>query len=76
VNSEKWQCKNNVNSPCSRLIVQQSYDLGVEAVMEPFGPRLGALAQLAVRQQREQSMTWVIGILDHFWGLPLTLPVI
>ena len=31
------------------LIVQQSYDLGVEAVKEPFGPRLGAPVPLAVR---------------------------
>ena len=31
------------------LIVQQSYGLGVEAVKDPFGPRLGDLVQLAVR---------------------------
>ena len=40
----------NVNSLVAiSLIVQQSYGLGVEAVKEPFGPRLGALGPLAVR---------------------------
>ena len=37
------------------LIVQQSYALGVEAVKEPFGPRLGAPLPLAGRQHRKQS---------------------
>ena len=31
------------------FVVQQSYGLEVEAVEEPFGPRLGAPAPLAVR---------------------------
>jgi hypothetical protein len=31
------------------LIVQQFYGLGVKAVEEPFGPRLGAPVQLAMR---------------------------
>ena len=57
-----------------RLIVQQSYGLGVDAVKEPFGPRLGEPVQLAVRQHREQSMTWVTGVFDNFLGLPLTPP--
>ena len=39
----------NVNSPGAiLLIVQQSYGLGVEAVKEPFGPRLGAPVPLVV----------------------------
>ena len=44
------------------LTVQQSSGLGVEAVKEPFGPRLGPLVLLAVWWQREQSMTWVVGV--------------
>ena len=50
--------------------------LGVEAVEEPFGPRLGASLPLAVRQQRKQSITWVTGVPDNFMGFPLTLPII
>ena len=42
------------------LIVQQSRSLEVEAVKEPFGPRLGASALLAV--------TWVTGVFDYFWA--------
>jgi hypothetical protein len=38
----------NVNSPGGHLI-QHSFGLGVEAVKEPFGPRLGAPIPLAVR---------------------------
>jgi hypothetical protein len=53
------------------LIVQQSYGLGVKAVKEPFLPRRGAPVPLAVRLQREQSMTWVAGVCEHFLGLPL-----
>jgi hypothetical protein len=42
--------EHNVNSPVAiRLIVQQSYGLGVAAVEEPFGSRLRAPALLAVR---------------------------
>jgi hypothetical protein len=38
----------NVNCPVAiLLIVQQSYGLGVEAVEDPFGPRLGAPVPLA-----------------------------
>ena len=47
--------------------------MGVEAVKLPFGPRLGAPVPLAMREQREQSMTWVTGDFDNFLGLPLTL---
>ena len=39
---------------------------GVEAVKEPLGPRLGAPVPLAVRQQREQSMTRVAGVFAKF----------
>ena len=53
-----------------------SYVLGVEAVKEPFGPRLGAPVSLAVRLQRKQSMTWVTGVSDNFMGFPLTPPII
>ena len=38
----------NVNSP-GGFIVQQSYGLGVEAVKEPFDPRLGDPVPFAVR---------------------------
>jgi hypothetical protein len=48
--------------------------LGVEAVKKPFGPRLGAPVPRAAQQQREQSMTWVTVVFDHFLVLPLTLP--
>jgi hypothetical protein len=41
------------------LDVQSSYGLGVEAVKENFGPRLGAPVLLAVG---EQSMTGVAGV--------------
>jgi hypothetical protein len=54
------------------LIVQQSNGLGVEAVKEPFGLTLGTPVSLAVRQQRGQSMNWVIGIFDNFWVFSLT----
>jgi hypothetical protein len=43
--------------------------LGVEAVQEPFGPRLGAPVPLAVRQQRKQSITWVTGVSDNLFSL-------
>ena len=49
---------------------------GVEAVEEPLGPRLGALVLLAVRRQREQSITWVIGVSNNFMVFPLTPPII
>lgn len=40
----------HVNYPVAiLLIVLQSYGLGVEAVDEPFGPRLGAPVPLAVQ---------------------------
>ena len=46
----------NVNCPVAiLLIVQQSHGLGVEAVEEPFGPRLGAPVPLTVWEQRKQS---------------------
>ena len=47
----------------------------MEAVKEPFEPRLGTPVPLAVQYQREQSMTWVSGVCDQFFlVLPLTLP--
>jgi hypothetical protein len=56
----------NVNCPVAIvLIVQQSYGMGVEAVEEPLGPRLGAPLPLAMRQQRKQSIAWVA----EFYGL-------
>ena len=58
------------------LIVQQYNGLEVETVKEPFGSRLGALVLLAVRLQREQSMTWVSGVFDNFLVFPLTPPSI
>ena len=56
-----------------QLAVQESYGLGVEAV-KPFRPRLGALVPLAMRKQREQSMTRVSGVFGNFYGFPLTPP--
>ena len=44
------------------LTVQESYDLGVEAVKKPFGPRLGTPVPLA----GEQSMTRVAGVFGNF----------
>ena len=38
------------------LAIYQSYSLGIEAIQEPVGVRL-APVPLAVRKQREQSMT-------------------
>ena len=56
------------------IAIQESYGLGVEAVEKPFGPRLGDPVPLAVRLQREQSMTRVAGVFDKFrailWHLP------
>ena len=43
--------------------------MGVEAVKDPFGPRLGAPVPLAVMEQREQSMTWVTRVLDNFCAI-------
>ena len=36
--------------------------------------RIGAPVPLAVRQQREQSMPKVAGVLDNYYVLPLTTP--
>ena len=49
---------------------------GKKLLKEPFGPRLGALLPLAVRQQRKQSMTWVTGVSDDFMDFPMTPPII
>ena len=40
----------------------------VEAIWEPLGPRLGALVLLAVRYQKEQSMTSMAGVYGG-WSL-------
>ena len=56
------------------LDIQQSYGLEVEAVQGPVGSRLGASVQLAVWEQREQSMSWMAGVFNNFPGLPFTLP--
>jgi hypothetical protein len=55
----------NANS-LGRHLIRCSGFLGVEAVSKPLGPRLGASIPLAVREQREQSMTRVAGVFDHF----------
>ena len=38
----------------------------MEAVQELVGVRLDAPVPLAVQKQREQSMTWVVGVLTFF----------
>ena len=48
------------------LAVQEYYGLVVEALKKPFGPRLGTPLPLAVRKQREQSMTRVAGVIANF----------
>jgi hypothetical protein len=48
--------------------------LGIEAVQEPVGVRLDTPVPLAMRQQREYSMAWVVGIFDDFQSLLFTPP--
>jgi hypothetical protein len=50
--------------------VQQFYELGVEAVQVPFGPRLGAPVLLGVQEQSEQSIAWVAGVFENVPVLP------
>ena len=47
--------------------------MGVEAVEEPFGPRLGAPVPLA--EQRKQSITSVTGVSDNSMSFTLTPPI-
>ena len=49
--------------------------MGVDAVEEPFGPRLGAPVSLAMWKQRKPYITSVTGVSDNFMGCPLTLPI-
>ena len=48
--------------------------LGGKNYWEAFCPRLGTPVPLAMRQQREQSMTGVAGVFDNFQSLRLTPP--
>ena len=52
------------------MAIQQSYGLGVEAVLESVGPGPCAPVPFARRQQSEQSMAWVAGVFGNFSGLP------
>lgn len=56
------------------LAIYQSYCLGIEAVQETVGARLDEPVPLVVRKQREQSMTWAVGVFKDFPGLPITTP--
>ena len=53
-------------STVTGLTIKQSYGLGTEAVQGPFGSRLGASVPPAVRQKREQPMTWVAKVFYNF----------